>query len=548
MRKLLSIFLLLIIFSTTVFAEEMESQSGPAEPNDTDIILPEMYLEVEDLSIEEIDAAIPDDDSVVFMAIEIPLPKPGEINLPPEVFTLPASDVPVNENFENDSTSLYCEGIIGAGTSANITGDINLYHIGSQPNFRLRYFHDGYDGFAGKEAGMGFLSREELIEAELGLTLESLEIEALVTYNEIEDGLQGLANYYSMTRRVSDLDANIDWIINDKFKLGGGLNLEYTGNSLNSEQQDPLAYHLFSVKPNAIITFNYKAIKTSFEVDYYFGSEISEFSNQSLSTNLSFGADFFNYLKINSKVGLLWDNFKELQIPFFVSVSGTGSLLYYSVSGGREYNYSNWSELWTVFPAGIGPINDEVLGLNPLSDRYYAEGEIKVNLSEDFTIFTKLDFSYAENALKPGGISQLKGFSSPTTEESICFNAGAGFYWGISKIFALDLSWYGQLLEDINWFVPRNTFELIINVDAEDDSMGISMNACFNIYGKKQTYFDDSLVPKIGFEGYLTIYDGFMVSFKLSDILANAIDSGRVLWEGYFDKGTVFQVLVNISL
>ena len=45
-------------------ADERMPLSGPEEPEQTEIILPRMYLEIEDLTIEEIDAVVPDDTAV----------------------------------------------------------------------------------------------------------------------------------------------------------------------------------------------------------------------------------------------------------------------------------------------------------------------------------------------------------------------------------------------------------------------------------------------------------------------------------------------------
>ena len=70
------IIFLTVILPVFVAAQDNDVKTGPSEPSQTEIVLPEMYLEIEDLSIEEINAVIPDDDAVLLSSIEFPLPEP----------------------------------------------------------------------------------------------------------------------------------------------------------------------------------------------------------------------------------------------------------------------------------------------------------------------------------------------------------------------------------------------------------------------------------------------------------------------------------------
>ena len=62
-------FLMMLLPAFSIFAQDSGGQgaedlTGPEKPVQTEIILPKMYLEVEDLTIEEINAVIPDDSDV----------------------------------------------------------------------------------------------------------------------------------------------------------------------------------------------------------------------------------------------------------------------------------------------------------------------------------------------------------------------------------------------------------------------------------------------------------------------------------------------------
>ncbi|MDC7125239.1 MAG: hypothetical protein PQJ46_06720 [Spirochaetales bacterium] len=540
-------FLFLIFSAVFLLAEGSEVESGPAEPDSTDIILPEMYLEIEDLTIEEIDAVIPDDDSVMFLSIETTLPEPEQIKIPAEAFAVDSLKVPGSseENNADNNTSFYCEGTIGGGTSANITGDINLYHIGQQPDFRLRYFHDGYDGFAGNQAGMGFSSREELIEAEADYTGDALSLKGLLSYNELEDGLQGQADYFTLTRRIADLSTEASWYIVDKLNLSGNLGAGYTGYQLNS--LSPLSYNSLDLLPEVVLTYGTEKINFGGQINYKFDWELDNSFNQDLGAGLFFNADFSQYFRIATNAGILWNNFNNFYVPFDIELSGTGSIFDYSVSGGYKCFYYDITELWDIFPAAAGPAVEEALGELPLTRGWFAEGEFTLNPLDILSLFVNADFSYYENAIKPTD-SLLTGFNSFSSVDSVCLTLGTGFLWDITNLVSLNMSWSSQILEDMDWYKPRHSLSLGADFISPNEKFGLSGDLAFNIYDEEQTWYYNDWVPVIGFEGYFRISPGFVISLSVDDVLAGVLSSGRHLWGNYLDMGTVAQLKVKISL
>ena len=133
-KELTIALLLLLLFPTFIYAAEQDADTpvtGPSEPESTEIILPPMYLEIEDLSVDDINAVIPDEDSIYLSAVDMPLPEPGDISIPASVFAVSGPDIPEVQFPDGTAgTSFFSEGTIGAGSSYNITGDINLYRIG----------------------------------------------------------------------------------------------------------------------------------------------------------------------------------------------------------------------------------------------------------------------------------------------------------------------------------------------------------------------------------------------------------------------------------
>ena len=547
----LMIFLLPV---TQMFSADNGPSSGPGEPSETEIILPEMYLEIEDLSIEEINAVIPDDDAVLLSSLELPLPEPGQIEIPAEVFAVTDSGAPtsISAGTGAQSASFFSEGTIGAGTAANITGDINLYHIGEQPDFRLRYFHDSYDGFAGHEAGEGYSAREELIEAELNYDDEKLSADATVSYSELETGLQGQTDYFSMTRRIPTLTSDIEWMLLDKLKLTGSIDAGTAGLQLNSVLV-PLGFRTFNIAPEAGIVFGSDKLNIGAKLNYDVSGELGGSIVQGLGGGLFFTVEPAEIFRLYAEADLLWDNYSQLYFPFEVEMSGTASSFNYSIGGGYKSYYTDWNDLWDILPAAGGPQNTDSLGSMPLTHGWYGEGGFRWNLTDRFALSFSTDFSAFTNVLIPEA-STLTGFYSFRTEDAVWLSTGAGFNWKMFDNLTLNASWEGQLLEQYNLYLPRHLFTSGLELTSEDRDMGIIGDLEFRIYDESaQSWYTNDWIPYIGLEAYMRIADGFVLSVSGSDLAAGILSSGRNAWKvsadsAYLDKGTTLQAKIKISL
>ena len=227
--------------------------------------------------------------------------------------------------------NFFSEGIIGAGTSSNITGDINLYHIGEQPDFRLRYFHDGYDGFSGHEAGEGYSDREELIEAEINYDTEQIKTDILVSYNERETGLQGQqADYYSMTRRTPTVETQAEWLPSDRLTLRGVLGAEASRIQMNSLTPD--GFSIFNLDPEAQILYGTEKVQIGAGINYGIRGEFNGNGVvQDLGGGLLFSAALADIFSINADANVLWHDWTEFYFPFEVGISGIASSFDYEL-------------------------------------------------------------------------------------------------------------------------------------------------------------------------------------------------------------------------
>ncbi|MDC7225244.1 MAG: hypothetical protein PQJ61_00610 [Spirochaetales bacterium] len=532
--------------AASIFAAEGDI-TGPDEPAETEIILPRMYLEIEDLTIEEIDAVIPDDAAVMLSSIELPLPEPDQIVIPAEAFALSDSDVPgiiTTTDAGQQGSSFFSEGTIGAGTSAHITGDINLYHIGSQPDFRLRYFHDSSDGFAGSEAGEGFSSREELIEAELNYTDEALSADILIDYNEFENGLQGQTDYFSVTRRIPELAGGATWQLSDLFSLTGEVDAFIASMQLND--LSPASYSTYAISPEAGILLGSDKYNTGLSLNYELNGP-SGGVDQQLGAALDFSLNPVDIFNADGEVGILWDNYSSLYYPFQLELSGTASSFEYEISGGYSAFYRDRREIWEIFPAAAGPESEASLGDIPLTTGWDVFAGFRWNLSDNMRINASAGFSKFENALMPTG-SAVSGFSSFSAVDSTCLDASVGIYLKITENFDMSAGWEGQLLDDMDWFSPRHLFTGSAEMKSADRDMGIIGDISLSIYDEEQSWYTNDWMPELGLEGYIRLSEGFVFSVTAKDFAAGLLENGRTAWGDYLEEGAMLQAKIKMSL
>lgn len=554
--KQLIILLICLLVSMNIYAQEAQDEpaTGPSEPENTEIILPPMYLEIEDLSVEDINAVIPDEDSVYLSAVDMDLPEPGDITIPVEVFAVSGMEVPsARTDGDEPADSFFSESTIGLGTAYNITGDINLYKIGGQPDFRLRYYHDGYDGFAGQDAGEGYSFREELIEAEMNYTGENLSSDIILDYNEIETGLQGQADYSSMTHRIAELDTVISWMLLENLELTGGLDASAAGMTLNSGTS--LGCNVYTLNPEAGLWFGGTNLKAGLHLGYDLegsfplASQAGLFAaSQLLDVSLGFVGIVSEELKLEAEAGVLLEDYATFLFPFDATVSGTvGGVFDYSLGGGYKAEQLDYNDLWDDYAYTSAPYDSATLSSLPVTHGWFGGGNFSWNITDDFAVKTAASFSSLTDALMPG-TSTLTGLGSLETYDCTSLTTSAELFFRFTDDFSVTAGWEGQLLEEIDLFAPLHRFYADVEINSEDQNMGIVTKAEFNIYDSTQTWYVNDWLPELGFEAYLRFSDSLMLSVLAEDLASGLLTGGRYSWNGYLDRGLFLQIKTKISL
>ncbi|KPJ79962.1 MAG: hypothetical protein AMS17_21115 [Spirochaetes bacterium DG_61] len=194
--KLGLFFLLVFIFFGVFYGVAQD-----LEPEEPEIVLPSVILEIEDLSVERITAALPEDEVLLTPEPQFPLPEAGELEVgEPEIdFISPQTGTPVFQ--VKEGKFLTAEAVLGAGTVNNFYGRVSLYFLGEKPEGKILYQHETLDGFSSEPAGSGYNIREDRLESYLNFNLGRVGFKTEGTFADGERGLQGKGNFFSKINR-----------------------------------------------------------------------------------------------------------------------------------------------------------------------------------------------------------------------------------------------------------------------------------------------------------------------------------------------------------
>ncbi|MCK4515662.1 MAG: hypothetical protein KAU31_10415, partial [Spirochaetaceae bacterium] len=206
---------LLTVLTSSVVAQD----SGPAEPSQTEIIIPEFVLRVEELGVEEVEAVLPNEAELALGQIALPLPGADELAVSDIAFDAPLPAVAARSG----GPSVFSTGRLGAGTANHVLGELSIYKLGTDPRFRLGFAHQGLDGFQFNPAGTGYYTFTNAIDGWLSIQSETLELEGEAGFAESEMGLQDKSVYNAVSVRATDLTAELTYTPDPLVTVTAGL-------------------------------------------------------------------------------------------------------------------------------------------------------------------------------------------------------------------------------------------------------------------------------------------------------------------------------------
>jgi hypothetical protein len=223
------IALLLLLAGGRLLAQSKDAPPADKAKDDEAELFPSMVLQIEDLSVEKIEAGLPAEEPLMAFERQTPLPGPGEIRIaePAVDALLPDGNAPAD-----GGRSFFTTVLFGAGLQNNLLGEITLYRLGLPPVIRLLFSHENSDGFAYRPTGLGYGERRDEFSGGIKLNDEWLAFEATGGFRDRERGLQERVGYYSASDQYSHLALSFSAKAPELFTFSAAARASITGFTL----------------------------------------------------------------------------------------------------------------------------------------------------------------------------------------------------------------------------------------------------------------------------------------------------------------------------
>jgi hypothetical protein len=546
MKRLIAVALLLL--SLGVLSAQ---DSAPAvEPEEPDIILPEVILRIEDFSVEQVEAGIPGEGDLGAPERTVPLPEVGELDIE-------EPEIPIGFGESRDlvtaerSSGLSAQAILGAGTLSYLYSQISLNRIGGEePRFKLRFLHEMLDGTAGPEgaeAGSGFHTREDRLEAGIKFHLGSLGLEFEGLFQDRERGLQQIGTYASHVHRQGGLDMRLELPLGERFTLSGQADSSFASQLLTGTA--PKDTNEILIAPLASLEFRHRGIWLGLEGDYAYRSVpgVAADTLQRGGLLAFFGAEFLTNYRFEARGGWNWNSQLGHLFPFTLSLSGTPfSTFSFQASGGYRVVPVNYADLLVGFPL-------PELSAAPEDDRgWFADLGMSFTLTQNLSLQAGVLLAWSDALPWPDGtLNPANGLFVIPQYSAVQLNTDVRLRWNLGPLLTLTAGLHTELLDRAPGVAPLHSAIVEIQGNNAEDRWGGEASLEFAIG-------DARLSPLLSAGGFYNITDTISLIAEIEDLLhplfgdtvfnTRLPTGGLYAWEGYEAPGLRGTIKVQINL
>jgi hypothetical protein len=514
------------------------AQGQDLEPSEPDIVLPQMILEVEDMSVENIEARLPPEEELLPPLRDIPLPAPGEIEvedpsiLPSIAGTEP--QVPAGKTVAADAA-------LGIGMENTVLGKLSVKTLGSVPRLTFAFSHDAVDGFSGNQPGSGFDLRKEALSGGIGVAIGLVEGVIQGNYREDSFGLQGQSLDY--TARVSrGADGSASFSAKPLEWLSFGIDVTAGTDTLTLNGPVPLAISEYRIGPRVSTEVRYQSFTMGLSSAYSYrwsdfgGSVLQEMHR--VRTALSIGLELPASMFLQGNVAWFWSAFgaPASLFPFELRFSGTPvGFLTFSIGGGFAVT--------TYDAGGIISAYRPVLPY-PLADDngWYADASIALTPVKDLILNAKLSFLADQAMLDSAGfpaVNPSTGLFDLVQRAGFKLTADVGLQWIAIPGLTLGGSWRRELMD-------RPQFLPIDEMKAEGVAMEPSgaFGGTFSIAYRTGTA--PVQLPILNIGGFIRVAESVQLRLDLEDLLQPALQGPRLGISPFVEPG--FRVIARAQV
>ena len=540
---------LLAVLIAALSAGPLAAQAAKVpEPEEPDIVLPEVILRIEDFSVESVESTLPSEEGTLPPARELPLPELGELAIAePQLPVQPVE--PAEPPPKGGAQALSALVELGAGSMNHVVSQVSLFRPGPDPRFRLRFLHEGLDGLAGQPPGSGFNLRQDSLEGALKQGFGSLRLDTHGSLGEEERGLQRQPSpppptpFISRLYRHGDLYAELAWAIGDHWTLTGAMDSSFAAQlltgSLPQGQTEVLA------APRLSLELRYPKVWMSLEGNYTYRSFLDAGPAPVNRTNLTarFGVDPLAGLHLEASGGWLWSDLLGNLFPFSLSLSAVPSPVFsLNLEGGYKVRQIDARDLLPDFPWGELPATI-------LDDHgWYTDLVLGFTLRRALSLQAGAHFSMHSAQPNPPLFQDLATGLFPLDQgAAVRVAVDASLRWTPAKQTFLAASWSMQLWDRLT-FEPTTEVRLDGEAATSSGRWGGRGSLAFRI-GYSPTVPNYTLVPELGLGVFFKPIDSVSLILEGEDLLSPLADGGvRWSWYPFKEPGIrgTFKVQINL--
>ncbi len=492
-------------------------QSGPSAPQDTEIIVPELLLEIQELEVQQVSAVLPDEGELALGRMSILLPGAGELFIDEGAFTVPAPGV----TRPTDAPSVFSSGRLGAGTANHIVGELSLFRLGASPRFRLRFAHEGIDGYQFREAGTGYFASNNVIDGWFSGGTDRFATEVEAAFSEEVHGLQGASEFYSVGLRSTEATTTFRFTPEPAIRLTGSLDAGAATRiqSMSGSGQVPREQE-FTIGPHAEARFTIRAVDLVVSSSYFLrflrAGEIPVYQDVDLLAGVD--VEFSSALSASARAGVQWEPGADLRYPWSLGVEMLlGEALETRLSGGYRVERLTLAGIWSEVPQADAGTFD---GGGLTSDgQWYAGVGTRWSGPTGLALSTGVDFVVHDSVV------DLLPFDPDTSRfqyeqrSMLSLIANSRVSWRPGSRVLAEAGWTGRFI-DTTTGTPTGSVDGAIRLG--DASGRLTAGA-----DVRTDFFPQATMPRLGLSGSFAPSDELEFSLEFTDVLAPLLEAGR---------------------
>jgi hypothetical protein len=495
------------------------AETGVAEPGDPEIVLPPIILEIEDLSVERVEAKLPPEEELLPPAREVPLVDVGDLVIvDPSVPT--STGVPAGSTAGARDRFLATEVELGAGTLNHVVGSVALKTLGGEPRFALDFTHETMDRFSADPLAPGYSRRTDELAGSLTLTPGVIEAGLSGSFAEAAYGLQGKSPQFltrlgrSIGGQASISARALEWLTLAAALEAGSDSVTLEGSSLRQESE-------FRVGPSLSLDARFKKVRFGLSARYAFRSSTPGGGSalHRLTTGLTFGADLASSLLLDGSVGWYGSSAGASLVPFELRLTGTPfPFLTLAAGGGFRATPLDMRDVLAVNPF--------VLPAAPVDDSgWFADASFRFTFTKDLSASARAAVASSSAMLDADAASDpVTGLFPLAQRQGLRLSTDAGMRWGITQEISLSASLAHEWLP-LAVLIPVDRVLVELAGLQAAGRWGGNLSVDFTVpppsAGSPQ-------LPVVGASGFLAVSDVVTLQLGAADLLGPFLTGPRI--------------------